>query len=334
MNRWCLRLLLLATVSSCIPGMLRAQNDVDATNLLGNWVYSLGPKTLFGLHLERNPAKPDKLQGYVMLPEDFNFNSVNGVLLTFSKISGKGERHPVASSSWHEGALELKDPAPAKDNNEVTFSVKPVDKTHVDFTLFPSSPNLRMERASAEPQLADGWDSKRTYTQDDFASDNEQMASIVARDQADRKDELTPRQQEVERADRERRIQTLSLVRQGALHTGHDFESAALVFQHGEAPDDYLLAHVFAIIAISKGQIGAVWISAATLDRYLQHIHQPQIFGTQFKTIDKEPSTQEPYNRDLISNYLRVYMGVPDQAAQDAQRHQNDVQRGVGSTTP
>jgi hypothetical protein len=294
----------------------------------------LGPKTLFGLHLELDSAKPDQLQGYVMFPEHFNLNSVNGVLLQFSIISGKGERHPVASSNWHEGALELKDPSPAKGDNAFTFSVKPIDKTHVDFTLFPSSPNLRMERSTDEPRLADDWDSKRTYTQDDFASDNDQMSEIVAKDQMDRKDAVTPPQEEVRRADRERRIETLSLLRQGALHTGHDFESAALVFQHGVTPDDYLLAHALAMVAVSKGQTGAVWISAATLDRYLQSIHQPQVFGTQFKTIDKEPSTQEPYNRNLISNALRGYMGVPDQAAQDAQRHQNDVQRGVSATTP
>ena len=99
------------------------------------------------------------------------------------------------------------------------------------------------------------------------------------------------------------------------------------MFQHGSAPDDYLLAHALAVVAISKGERGAVWISAATLDRYLQSVHQPQVFGTQFRTPDKQPATQEPYNRTLISDALRGQMGVPTEAAQEQQRHQYDVER-------
>jgi hypothetical protein len=83
------------------------------------------------------------------------------------------------------------------------------------------------------------------------------------------------------------------------------------------------------MVAISKGQTGAVWISAATLDRYLQSIHQPQIFGTQYKTLPDQPSTQELYDRGLISDAIRSYMGVPDQTVQQTQRHQYDVERGL-----
>lgn len=155
------------------------------------------------------------------------------------------------------------------------------------------------------------------------------MAEIVAADQADRKDFSHVDWQKVERADTDRRTATASLLSEGQLHTGHDFESAALVFQHGSTPDDYLLAHTLAMVAVSKGQSGAVWISAATLDRYLQSIHQPQIFGTQFTTLNKEATTQEPYNRKLISDSLRKEMAVPDLAAQEVQRQQYDSQRGI-----
>ncbi len=52
--------------------------------------------------------------------------------------------------------------------------------------------------------------------------------------------------------------------------------------QHGDAADDYLLAHILAVEAIVKGDASSKWISAATLDRYLQAIGKSQIFGTQY----------------------------------------------------
>lgn len=191
-----------------------------------------------------------------------------------------------------------------------------------------------MERIAEEPRLADNWDSNRNYTPDDFVTDNPQMAEIAAADQAHRKDSLHTDWSKVEHADAERRVATASLLSQGQLHSGHDFESAALVFQHGSSPDDYLLAHTLALVAVSKGQSGAVWISAATLDRYLQSVHQPQIFGTQFATPDREATSQEPYNRKLISDSLRQEMAVPDLAAQDVQRQQYDSQRGITTKAP
>jgi hypothetical protein len=113
----------------------------------------------------------------------------------------------------------------------------------------------------------------------------------------------------------------------GKLHTGEDFERAAFVFQHGETPDDYLLAHTLAMVAVAKGRRGALWIEAATLDRYLNFVHQPQIYGTQFFFKPNEPTTQEPYNRTLIPDSLRLDLGVPSQAAQEEQRKRYDAER-------
>lgn len=61
----------------------------------------------------------------------------------------------------------------------------------------------------------------------------------------------------------------------GALKTGEDFEDASVIFQHGDNPQDYLLAHVLAMAAMTKGDANARWIAAATLDRYLQSVKQP-----------------------------------------------------------
>ena len=79
-----------------------------------------------------------------------------------------------------------------------------------------------------------------------------------------------------------RRQRASQLLNQGVLQTGEDFHDAAFIFQHGDKADDYLLAHVLAMMAVSKGDPRGRWLAAATLDRYLQMIGQPQVFGTQF----------------------------------------------------
>ena len=108
--------------------------------------------------------------------------------------------------------------------------------------------------------------------------------------------------------DAQRRKQVMDLVSRGAAHTGQDFEEAAFIFQHDERPDDFLLAHPLATVAIAKGSAKSRWIAAATLDRYLQKIQQPQIYGTQYFIGPNQGDkfTQEPYNRQLVPDSLRA----------------------------
>ena len=140
--------------------------------------------------------------------------------------------------------------------------------------------------------------------------------------------------------DAARREQVRALMASGGLTTAQDFHDAAFVFQHGDKPDDYLLAHILAVEAIAKGDSNSVWISAATLDRYLQNIGQKQVFGTQFlnnwwayylqhkkdsdldaklKTVSMDVSTQEPYDQDLLSDAMREVFCVPSLASQKQQ---------------
>jgi hypothetical protein len=137
----------------------------------------------------------------------------------------------------------------------------------------------------------------------------------------------------VNKADAVRLVATMRLLNEGALHSGEDFEWAANVFQHGSDPNDFLLAHTLAIVAVRKGYSDGTWIAAATLDRYLQAIKQPQIYGTQFLNPDDKPTTQEPYNRTLIPDTIRRLLQVPDRAAQELQLRKYDSQRHVGGST-
>jgi hypothetical protein len=118
--------------------------------------------------------------------------------------------------------------------------------------------------------------------------------------------------EETELRDRTRRLRVHDLLAAGELKTAQDFHDAAFIYQHGKDPEEYLLAHVLATVAVQKGDAQSLWISAATLDRYLQAIGQPQVFGTQYSNHDDSPYTQAPYNRDLIPDQLRGVFCVPD----------------------
>lgn len=117
--------------------------------------------------------------------------------------------------------------------------------------------------------------------------------------------------------DEKRRARTREFLAQNALHTADDYWEAAFVFQHGDTADSYLLAHILAMVAVAKGKQDAIWISAATLDRYLMKIGQKQVLGTQYVRPDlKGPWTQEPYDRAFASDALRQELGVGTEAQQ------------------
>jgi hypothetical protein len=128
--------------------------------------------------------------------------------------------------------------------------------------------------------------------------------------------------QKIQARDAARREETKQLVASGAAKTGDDYRDAAFIFQHGDKSEDFLLAHVLAVAAIAKGDVTATWVSAATLDRYLQSLKQPQVFGTQYVLKDpnavlnnpKAPRkvTQDPYDKNVLSDALRnVYCVLP-----------------------
>ncbi len=118
--------------------------------------------------------------------------------------------------------------------------------------------------------------------------------------------------------DRIRRERTNVLLKEGKIRTANDLYQAAFMFQHGNRPDDYLLAHTLALASAAKGNKDAAWIAAATLDRYLQAIGQKQIYGTQYLNRRETGPTMEPYNRELVPDALREMLGVPVLEKQDA----------------
>ncbi len=145
---------------------------------------------------------------------------------------------------------------------------------------------------------------------DETVGDNSELVSIVEADQKDRQADIAKIDwAQVGPRDAERRAKVKQLLDSGKVRTGPDFARASLVFQHGEGSDDILMAHVLAVTALGKGDHDARRMSAVTLDRYLNRIGQPQVFGTQFNTSSIQDPTQwtmDPYRSDFISDALRA----------------------------
>ena len=126
--------------------------------------------------------------------------------------------------------------------------------------------------------------------------------------------------------DAARRKQVRDMLDAGDVKTGLDYFHAALVFQHGDHAEDYLLAHVLAVTAISLGSPDARWLAAATLDRYLRSTNKEQIYGTQFQTVTGQPMIQQPLATSLVSDSMRAAACVVPTAEQT--KILNDVNAG------
>ncbi len=148
--------------------------------------------------------------------------------------------------------------------------------------------------------------------------DNEELTRLHGEDQADRApgDAKTINWSKVAPRDKARLARTKELYREGRLQTANDYYHAALILQHGDVPEDFLLAHEFCIVAISKGKNDKEtrWLAAASEDRFLMNIGRPQRFGTQYRA---DPITA-PYRLykvdESVTDDLRRQMSTPSLA--------------------
>jgi hypothetical protein len=129
-----------------------------------------------------------------------------------------------------------------------------------------------------------------------------------------------------------RRAEVRKLLEEGKFSSGEDFSDAALIFQHGRTAEEFLFAHVLAVEALTRAGSADKWLAAATLDRYLQAVNRPQIFGTQYpgdKAAGNTPKpqvdphvlniqrTQQPYDAKLLPDSVRQGFCVPDVSQQE-----------------
>ena len=142
------------------------------------------------------------------------------------------------------------------------------------------------------------------------AQSNKELEKIYAEDQADREPMFAisaEQRAQILKNDEPRRKRVRELIDAGALTTAEDYVRAAFIFQHGDKPDDFLMAHVLGMIATKMDGSGA-WIASASLDRYLLNTGKPQIFGLALDNVS-------PLNRDLLTDRLRAALCVPNLAS-------------------
>jgi hypothetical protein len=315
-----LSLLLLALIATLTcPAYAQVPKD-----FIGTWVMTLASKPFLVLYLA--PAADAPVSGYLLRPS--HFQTSDG--LSFSNIGNTVSRRPIVRSSLQNGALRITVANPSKPDDTDDFDMRLKDASHMAMTIVgsPLEPRVFVRIAQTAGPATD-WDEHKTYSDEDAMVTNPEMTRIFDADQKDRQPEKID-WSVVSKADEQRRQQTRKLLADGELHTGEDFEHAAFVFQHGSTPNDYLLAHTLAMVAVKKGQSEAIWIAAATLDRYLQSVKQPQIFGTQYHIPRSGPVTQDPYDRELVSDPLRRQLGVPSQAVQQLQLKQYEAEQKAG----
>jgi len=292
-----------------------------AAGFEGQWVMKLGSRSFLVLKIGPERDGELHLTGFMFRPQ--HFRTSDGY--SFSQISKETIQEPITRSKIEGGQLTIILQNPSDPEDEDTFHISLADSTHLKIQMagVPIAPFTLTKTAEPSTPASD-WDQTKTYSPEDGIASNSEMQRIFEEDQKVRQSGVAIDWVVVSKSDADRREATQRLLNEGKLHTGEDFEHAAFLFQHGSTPNDYLLAHTLAMIAVKKGQNSSLWIATATLDRYLQSIHRPQIYGTQYFTKPNQPTTQEPYDRTLISDALRKQLGVPPQAAQDEQRRQYD----------
>jgi hypothetical protein len=120
----------------------------------------------------------------------------------------------------------------------------------------------------------------------------------------------------LERQDSVRRQRVATLMSSGARRSARDFYHAAMLFQHGRDSLAYLQANVWArrSEALDSVNVDALWLVAASWDRYQMSRGQPQWYGTQ---TDRQPRATGPV----------VLYSIDTTRVSDAERQR----RGVGT---
>lgn len=298
------------------PALAATGTAADA--LAGSWELKAGGVAIMRFELRRASGG---WFGTWERPTEWNTDGSG-----FSKLIGPAVTVRGTGSADANGdiAVTFANPEPGAKQDLLRFRL--VDPTHAK-GIFGNGFSLPLSRTVDHGPIGP-WPAGRPYAIDVVRPTNAEMTAIYDTDQAARK---MPRAdwKVIEAEDGKRRTRTQELLDAGALQSGEDFEHAAFVFQHGVAAEDFLKAHLLAMVAVARGQPGAIWIASASLDRYLVNTGHPQVLGTQFALPRDGVVTQEPYDRTLISDQLREALHVPALADQEIRRQRMEQERAA-----
>lgn len=146
-------------------------------------------------------------------------------------------------------------------------------------------------------------------------TDNLKLQELYEADQSDRQKvyDSEAAVRELQQRDRQRRAEALRMMQLGEVSTVLDLYRAAVIFQHGDSPKDFLTAHRLASMAAISGDRAARWLMAASLDRFLMSVGQPQVYGTQFEHNPEEGKYQLrlPIDDGGLLAFEKKFFNVP-----------------------
>src|SRR5262245_6746336 len=281
----------------------------------GTWVMNVDHRPFIVLTL-----KPED-GGYVGTLERPRHLTTTADGRTFSGIGPELTTSRITARAPKQGVLRIEsEAAKGADKDEFDFSLTADGEGRLKFSDAPFEPwPMTRNTSGGSPRVWTGWDSRRSYALDEpYVEPNAEMAAIYKADQAPRQslESFYANATQIDKEDAIRRERARALIDTGQLNAAEDFRLAALVFQHGSEPRDYLFAHTLALIALEKGDRAASWIAAASLDRYLRSIDRPQVFGLQF---ERNGIDRQTLDSELVSDALRKELGIPTLAEQTAQ---------------
>jgi len=153
---------------------------------------------------------------------------------------------------------------------------------------------------------------------------NTELEKLFKEDQDDRlsaKADWENRQflEYINRRDQNRRKKVKQMIEKGLIEDVSDYHHAAMIFQHGNGPEDFHKANELAKKAMELGDQRkdtryykeVRWLYAASMDRWLLSLGKAQKYGTQFvKESEGEWGLKQPIDPD-ITDEERVRYFVP-----------------------
>ena len=146
-------------------------------------------------------------------------------------------------------------------------------------------------------------------------TDNLQLEELFQEDQRDRDRvyETADDVAKLKERDAARRKRVYMMMDLGEIRTMKDLYRAAVILQHGHTAPDFLTAHRLAVMSAVMGHKTARWLLAASLDRYLMAIGQPQVYGTQFEygASERRYQLKLPIADTIFLDFEKEMLGVP-----------------------
>jgi hypothetical protein len=162
-------------------------------------------------------------------------------------------------------------------------------------------------------------------------TNNAELKYLHEQDQSDRSPALgkTEDWNAIVTRDQMRRERVKALFRAGRIRTADDYYHAAMVLQHGDKPEDFLLAHEFCVAAIVEGKNDkeSRWLGASAEDRLLMALDRPQRFGTQFRSDGDDPTMHLYEVDDGLTDDFRRLMDTDSLGS--ARAHETELRKRV-----